>query len=1738
MNQAFNPVFAFKKLFGDKNANYVIGKLICHPIIWELFSTERFFLRVVDLIGSEFEKWTPKNICFGIDELIDIKSPSSNRESNHENSCIEEQILEINKSVNNISDLRRNLESWKSIFNKFALNEINENQIFRKWGTVFTIVTDKEQERKALEDALIENNPRKINLLSFLVHCTTDQNHIKDLLIRKIKSFKDNPSILRELVIKLDKIGDHNKAENLAKLFLNHPEIQKIEFGSDKSTFLPNNKNKELKNLNELRILSLFIKDQEKTQIFKSLAEELFAKSMNMNPVHSYGQELEIDDRDLISLDNYISIKKKQGNRAYSSERKNLNDIFQAFRISSSDETAARDICKRFINNSNKQGIETVLFSSEFGYLIDPIDIAKLFIKLRMERDAVLLLEQIIKSYPKNTNILRFLAHYCGKFGDHRRAVKYYSILFADKNISREEKIHFCKSLQYFRLWQDVLSLRKTINTLKINDKLEYATAAYRADNKVEFQNEIEEIISNSPNNITAQVLKALFLQGNNEKFLSDTLIAKVINEPNKDIRTIEFIEEYLKKNEDIEKPLLFLKGLPAKYQNHPEIKFLNAKAKRSFGKIQEYRDNLNRLSGVTGIVRQEVFEEILIELIENNMFDEAKIALETYEDKWVLSPKIAQAKAKVYVEEKKFEEAKYIISSLIADNMINEEIIITYGCLLLKTLPTEFPYAKQIKKLSLKEKNRFQELMSRLNNQKPSLLLRIMQIEIMGDGKESDYVKLLSDKTLNNSSESWRIPFSLGVLHYRKKKFDKAIVYLKEAVKIKPTHRVILDLLIQSYSSLGLPGEAIKFMKQLGIENHLSLKELIRYSDLLYKNHEFLSFIESAEGKNIYSHKFSIAKVKTLINSKKYKEADNCLSEIEVLSNLDTDYLLIIAQYYIDCGDIVSARRIIEKYLSNKEILHRKNILGSASIYYQLNDYKKAFHLVNQIKNPSVDIYIIKTDILIKQDEIELAEKAIDEAICLIGSMKISNNLFDDFIVSIPENWKQEVPDFYFSAILFEVKIGNLICAFDLAKKGILRFPSNSSLNDIALKISFIIGNRIFIDEHLKIYSVNYLNSNQDEVYIEAENALEKEENVSVAKMIADLNNENITNTHLEAIQARLLCRNGNKQEANAIYKLLLKQIQLNGLPDEVSSIEDINRLIHHLIICDTAYELDDLSTAMEISRNIISNFRLTYRIAKNYIKILASMLERNRINNKLMIKNHNFRILDDDLKTMEEIAKFEKSEFGGLKEWIDRSLAVLSKENAYHEEVIKLSPNDENIGAIIFSLISLGRKNEADRKLALMADSREALFTYAVLNIDIEPEKSKIIMVRILQKGDPKPEYYIALALINKNLGNLSDSYSAICLALDNWPEEYEWENIAGNLSKKMGNNLAAYKHFRNAEMYDSKNKYTTQILNISADSDNLQDVNILKKQLTNSEKDFPILIKIANTLVDKERLNEVIHFIEKARAIQPDNDEIKIIYAKIAFKKSNFEESQKLIDIFLNHNPSNYEAIKLKAMIIRELKDIDGAISFLDGFLKRDTGNEEVLIIQKAEFIKQKNGIDTAINYLIGKKELLENTKLLIYVAKLFNLKGDSTNALHFAEKALSKDSENSDLMYFLGGVSKNLGDLDKSIDYLFSSITIDPFDGNKYILLSQLFENRRDYKRAIDILMEGLGVLPEDFNLLRYTGILLYKQGKYKEANSVLEKAIGIDIVDPELEKIKQILDNSIQIEKNQISKAEV
>ena len=156
--------------------------------------------------------------------------------------------------------------------------------------------------------------------------------------------------------------------------------------------------------------------------------------------------------------------------------------------------------------------------------------------------------------------------------------------------------------------------------------------------------------------------------------------------------------------------------------------------------------------------------------------------------------------------------------------------------------------------------------------------------------------------------------------------------------------------------------------------------------------------------------------------------------------------------------------------------------------------------------------------------------------------------------------------------------------------------------------------------------------------------------------------------------------------------------------------------------------------------------------------------------------------------------------------------------------------------------------------------------------------------------------------------------------------------------------------------------------------------------------------------------------MQFISLNKAIdKPSNfNEINIINGKVEFYRGNFDGARKIVETILDHDSLHAEAIRLKSLIIQKVENTDCAINYLTHIIKTKISHDETLLIQNAEFIKIKDGIDAAIRYLRAREEFSVNPKLLLYTAKLLESKGDHASAFLFGERALNQDAENAEVL----------------------------------------------------------------------------------------------------------------------------
>jgi tetratricopeptide (TPR) repeat protein len=1731
MNQEFNPVFAFKKIFPDGESNEVIGRLFYHSIIWDFLSNEKTFLSAVELFGDDPKRWAIENIVNNVEKLVNPDSTNINDKDTLQFHKQADELRIAAQTIWIIREKRIKGEEWSEIFQNIDLINSEEIKVENTWELVFSCFSMDEGERIKIENALFQINSAE-KLLGLLVKQYQNKNLVSDFALRNIDKIINNPNILKKITFNLFKNGGRKIAYQLVREYLDSSNFSEYISTCDDGAISFESIPETIEKLNEFHQISSIINDDEKMKTLKNLIESLLRIFHRHKIVRLYEQNQQLEKSDLLSLDFFLSIKDQKSYIKSMNKPKSLVELFLAFDIMDSNVSAARELCEKFYEDVKQSGLNIIIFSSSIGYLLDPIDIAKLFINVGMEFEAIDILENEISEQNHSINPIKFLAHYSNILGNHKKSKNYYSYLFALGAISREEKVMFCQSLKYLGLWEEVYSIRKTINPLNTNDEIERAISAYEANELEDLDDSIQNIASKYPNNDIMKSLEFMLLYKKNQHEGLDDHLSKLINNPNKEIRSIILIESFLNKKGDFSRIEKLIELLPKKYKKNPEIQLLMYRAEKRQGNYEASIKILINLSKSEAITKQNVFEEIICELLENGLFANLRDFLKKYANKWKLSPVKNLAYSKVLLEAKDFTESKKKILNLLENENPSEEKITIFGCCLLETSLINLPFRNHERNILAADKTKFQELIDDSPENERALVNKILRIEICEDDKEIQYINLYEDKSLQNTPEFWRIPFGLGLIYFEKKLFDQAIIYFKDVQKYQPTHKILIDYLIQSYCQLKMPVEAIEIIAIQKKAQKLSLDDLNNYLEFLFKYKEFETFLRNSELEDSSSLMYSIALAKLASNNNDIKSAEFQLSKIESRISLTSLEMLAIAQIYLDCGINESSRRILEKFLSKKSKLDTKTIITSAALYYQLEEYEKAQNLIDKVKSGNKIKSIITADILEKRNQVISAIEVLESVFTSSKQLQIDWNMLETNYVNIPSGWSLDLQELIFKAASLSLATNNFEKAFEVVGNGIKNFPNRNTFDNLALKISYLEMNMDFIREDADYYSRNSNRLDQENTLLLAGFALENDQEILAARYFSQLDIMDEKEDRLNLlIQARLLLRNSAFNEANDIYQDIILNYPLTPLPEEISSSNEMKILINHLFLGETAFEFEDIQTSFDISRNIYLKFGSIARSNNIYIKSLTKMLERNRLFEIIYVKNHLYKITEDDLNILSHLLSQEKDEFTSSADWKNRVENIINPNEKNLERVLELHPTVDNIHTKIFALSDLGRINEVENLLEMFKENEKVLFTYAINILNKNPEITQSIILKILEDGKSEPIYLAALSFAYEKLGNHADSYSSICLALNMWPNEYEWEIFAGNLSKRLGNNLASFSHFKNAENYNKISGNSLQIIDLPNDNIKFLEKSVLNDEILNSAKDIPQLLKIIDLLIEKKRFEEIYLYLNKLKKYNTNINYILIIEAKIALIEKRYLESSKQIETVLQNDHWNLDAIILKSKIIAENENTKKAIDFLESIDCGHFKDPTKLIIQKANLIEQSISVESAIDYLINEDYISKDSMDIdVCLANLYLNNGNPLSAQDIATDALNQEPDNPSLLNLLGNISKDLGDLDKAIDYLLRSITIDPFYVENYIQLSEMFESRRDYKDSLEILIKGLEFQPDDYSLLRYTGLLFYRQGKYLEAHVNLIKALNINPKDSDLTKIIGILDNSLQMKK--------
>ena len=1739
---AFDLIIHFKRVFGDAEAHQIISRLNRFPLVWESLHRETFFHRVETGLDNNPKLWNPVNICAiagGYDAALGIKKDNEKKIASYSAPENINQLVEININsidTNNAFTFAQNLykkrdsHEWSEIVDNLCLEKITIQDAFEKWGLVLTILLYlSDFDAEFIQQLITRSENTNISILTaYLIETVLNEQSEKTKVLETLL-LRQPVENFTEIMQGLNYFQNSTLASSLSKKYLKaNPYCDTKEEYSKTSTINSS--------LNCIRLLKNF-SYLYKISCQKERSLELSRRSRDI--LRDIAGQLKLFDLDQsIDTSNIESNQLEINNRAYG---KIISDLIKKINstavIRKNNPLEAKGLARQIYRElHNIRNLHSEIYSPDTGFLIEPVSLVNFFLQMDMVVEANQLSHQLIRNFPADEELLRVAAKMAFRYGDHQTSLEIYLLLEAIEELSRNEKLSLIESLEYLGHWESAFTTREKINITEKDDLIGYAICSYRAGKFGDFiefcEQNHKEFISHS----LYKILRVLHLLNSGMDKSAEVKVQEIVEADPVDDLCVQFISDYYCIIKDKIKGKTFLEKYFINNPVNPEINLQLVKMYIEKADKNSAVDLLIKTAESGRFINQKTVEEISAKLIVFGKTDIAQDFINRMSGVWPLSPTILSLKGQLLLERKKFEESQKIFSSLIDRKDIEPQWVINYCLSILGCTQSNFPLDVDRKNIE-KNATLFWKLIKRLEFSSNINVLKMMEIEFSATNKISRYEDLLKKKENLSESDGWNLKAGLGKAYFDSAKFDLAIINLKEAYISNPQNLELIKYLAKAYTKLHLWDEAINLIVQRVDFSELPFEWLIEIQQEfigLGKWEQFLNNLIRTDPDNTF---YQFALFMYLCASSEKQRALDYLQNINIQNNMNNPYYLMFSQALIQIGENSKAERLVEVYLSNEKYLKPENCLSCAFIYETLGKPEKAIKTLKLINKQEVSVAVYTAHLYRESGKYIKALTEIKSAVEIYGegAPELSISVQPGIIKS---KFYENVVNNSETILLEAIEIGLISKDLSFAVKAAEIGMVNCSESIEILRYYVELAN-LLLDENRINRAINYIEELKeaefpvDLICLMGEIALRRGEEILAANYLSDGLRKNGHSPRLLALQARIITKNGNYKEGLKIYQKSKETTTFCQEPDTEMQ-RNATHLYNILWMAEAAFDFDEHNYVLDICKKEIERFGIVDQANRVFLKSLAMILEKNILLENLSVRDNLINTSDDDFQLLSEIenqiikSDHKKPEILNL---TIHCKALISTKSEDFINASELLVCDENLLTILYTSYNLHGLNAAEIILNGYPLRDDAKLLLAVIAKGKNPKNSMRLLSGINEHSSFNAEFYAALAFIEKNLGNMDEAYAAINLALQEWPNEHEWEKFAGQLSLELGNMKDAITHFEKA---NSTSEIYTNFENLEKlyiEANSIHAIDGLEKKLAENPDDVDLLLTIGKLLFENKRFNKAAYYIKKAVEIAPERIDPVLILCEIALEMGNIRFAENRINSILEIHPSDQKVLCLKAKLISMDVGAQAAIKYIEPFIEFEGAEKTLLIIMKSKFLVQENGFETALDFLQSIKDSQKTAEIHYEISRLYLELGEFRKATSEAEQALATYGENDRILAIIGKSARGLGDLDRAIGFLIKAIQSNPFQPEYYLDLSNTYSIRKEINKAVETLDQGLKLIPGSLDLLISSGLLFYKMGLYEKAKIKLFLAKKVDPKNPEIQNLLNLLDSASAVEKS-------
>ena len=851
------------------------------------------------------------------------------------------------------------------------------------------------------------------------------------------------------------------------------------------------------------------------------------------------------------------------------------------------------------------------------------------------------------------------------------------------------------------------------------------------------------------------------------------------------------------------------------------------------------------------------------------------------------------------------------------------------------------------------------------------------------------------------------------------------------------------------------------------------------------------------------------------------HKEAVSAFSKILDFEDVGPEELIQAGDELIKLGKLESGMKILSKAASICEAntspspLMPKIWSRLAAGHEQIGETKEALELLDQAISADLDNpewRIQKANFLIRQDRLQAAIASLANALdlspnepTLHAKMARVQHQVSGFEESF-YHAQEAVAGFLANREKYQEKIAEAVAlAADLACATLREKQAEEILSSTELEFRKDI-------ESISPAEIHTL-------CLAAEIALDQNQEVKAAEISNYLVSQDCEHPRSLVLQARIINRQGNQEEAQTKYITALDAWKNLVIGERTYSTAV------EIAFGKTAQDLQFWGEAEKHFQHAVEGSptekRALMELARSYVisaearRFSEALKAIRRVPNHQAISSNNYKSFQECIAALSQVevapeliqriqargeAVFSPSQetAGILKNIADTPAEIAALIGSYRNSRQKVFATQEALD----NLTQIGQNAYHDGQIALALLKMKPEAAFKAASGALEAAK---------RSNSPQlPLFFTLHAIASKEIDDKVSAFNSIQKALQIWSDEPRWYALAAEMSPDYPEAVDYYHKAIELEPEYANHHLALRKLHLEA-KQSLSAIKSFEKAISLKPEYIDAWIHLALGKRSMHRLPEALSTIKKALTLAPDHTEAKKTAALLSFEKGNYRESENHLVALLGQNPNDTDLLALFARTLNAQKQPDQALKVIDKAISLEDNPLE-LKLQRARMIKDINGSMAAIDELriIGSHFPGQYSLILELVSTLAEA-GEVDQAVRTAQDSLQDEAngyspeEKAHLFLLTGRLLRKSGQLDQAVHHLYKAKKLVSPNYQATLELSRVHSDRRQYDQALDQTQKAIEIEPAEPEGYYQAGRILKELKRYDQAERMLRKA---------------------------------